>query len=179
MVLPTNHIIQGDTLTVLKTFPDACIDCVVSSPPYWSLRDYGVEGQLGLEPTLEAFLHKMLAVTAELKRVLKPTGTLWWNHGDCYSTGGKAVSRPSMSLGSTVKRVLNRDYIPPLRSDVPEKSLVLQNYRLTIRMVDEQAWILRNVVVWHKSNVMPASVRDRFTIDYEPMFFGSLVFSGV
>ena len=77
MNLPINKIIQGDALEVLKTFPDECVDCVMTSPPYYGLRDYGVEEQLGLEKTLDEYLEKMLAVTKELKRVLKKTGTLW------------------------------------------------------------------------------------------------------
>src|SRR3990167_11515866 len=84
--LEVNQIIQGDTLKVLKTFPDECVDCIVTSPPYYGLRDYGVEGQLGLEKTLDEYLEKILAITAELKRVLKKTGTMLWNHGDSYST---------------------------------------------------------------------------------------------
>ena len=95
-----NQIIQGDTLEVLKTFSDECVDCVITSPPYYSLRDYGVEGQLGLEKTLDEYLSKMLAITAELKRVLKKTGTLWWNHGDSYGTGSGAGSRMGTKQGT-------------------------------------------------------------------------------
>ena len=90
---PFNQIIYGDVLVVLKTFHDDSIDCVLTSPPYYGLRDYGVEGQIGLEKTLDEYLEKMLAITAELKRVLKPTGTLWWNHGDSYGTGSGAGIR--------------------------------------------------------------------------------------
>ena len=80
-----NTIIQGDALSVLKTWPNECVDMIFTSPPYYGLRDYGVEGQIGLEKTLEEYLNKMLAITIECKRVLKKTGTMWWNHGDSYN----------------------------------------------------------------------------------------------
>jgi DNA modification methylase len=137
-----NKIVNGNTIDVLGRIPDESVDCVVTSPPYYKLRDYGVKDQIGLEPTLDEYLDKLLVVTSELKRVLKKTGTLWWNHGDGYGTGKKC-----------------------------EKSLLLQNFRLAIRMIDEQGWILRNVIVWHKTNAMPSSVKDRFTVDFEPVFF--------
>ncbi|MCG3255059.1 MAG: site-specific DNA-methyltransferase, partial [Candidatus Heimdallarchaeota archaeon] len=72
--MKTNHIYQGDALEVLRTFPDECVDTIITSPPYWSLRDYGIEGQLGLEPTFQEHIFNILQVTAELKRVLKNTG---------------------------------------------------------------------------------------------------------
>jgi len=94
--LPVNKIFSGDVLGVLKRLPDECVDCIVTSPPYYGLRDYGVEGQTGLEKTLAEYLDKMLAITAELKRVLKITGTMWWNHGDAYwgSSKGAGDSNP-------------------------------------------------------------------------------------
>ena len=83
--IQTNKILYGDALAVLKTFPDECVDCIVTSPPYWGLRAYGVAGQHGSEMTIGEFLSVMLAITAELKRVLKKTGTMFWNHGDSYN----------------------------------------------------------------------------------------------
>ena len=83
--MKTNIILQGDSLTQLKTLPDESIDCVMTSPPYWALRDYGVEGQLGLEPTFEEYIKKLCDIFDEVKRVLKNTGTCWVNMGDTYS----------------------------------------------------------------------------------------------
>ena len=83
-----NKIIQGDTLTELKKFPDDFVDTIITSPPYWGLRDYGVKGQIGLEKTLDEYINKLLKITKELKRVLKPTGVMFWNHGDCYGGSG-------------------------------------------------------------------------------------------
>lgn len=165
-MLPINSIIQGDVIEVLKTFPDESIDCIITSPPYYGLRNYGVEGQIGLEPTLQEYLNKMFVVTAELKRVLKKTGTLWWNHGDSYGTGSGSGIR---NRGTQT----NKDWQQNGKSSIPgyEKSLLLQAHRLAIRMVDEQGYILRNTIIWHKPNCMPSSVRDRFTVDYEPVFF--------
>ena len=97
-----NKILQGDVLEVLRELPDNTFDTIITSPPYWSLRDYGVEGQIGLEKTLEEYLEKMLAVMKELKRVLKPTGVLFLNHGDCYGTGAGADKRPGIKQATNV-----------------------------------------------------------------------------
>jgi DNA modification methylase len=156
-------------LKVLKRLPDECADCIVTSPPYYGLRDYGVDGQIGLEKTLDEYLGKMLAITAELKRVLKTTGTMWWNHGDCYSTG--SLGSGGGGKDGVYARRLKRGNVERPKFNMQEKSLVLQAHRLAIRMIDEQGWILRNTIIWHKPNVMPSSVKDRFTVDYEPVFF--------
>jgi len=161
-----NQIIQGDAVEVLRQMPDECIDCVVTSPPYYGLRDYGVQGQIGLEETFEAYIDKMLAITTELKRVLKKEGTMWWNHGDCYGgQQGKFAGWPDqkLKLGEKIPR-----YPKPKQL---AKCLLLQPYRLAQRMIDEQGWILRNIIIWHKPNCMPSSVKDRFTVDYEPILF--------
>lgn len=163
--MKSNHIYHGDTLKILKTFPDEFVDTIVTSPPYWGLRDYGVEGQIGLEPTLEGYLGKLLAITAELKRVLKPTGVLWWNHGDAYASGGTRRFDPHKYGGKSgihCGRARTKDY--------QQKCMLLQNYRLILRMIDEQGWILRNSIIWHKPNAMPSSVKDRFSNSYEPIF---------
>lgn len=160
-----NKILQGDTLEILKTLPDELVDCIVTSPPYYGLRDYGVEGQIGLEKTLDEYLNKMLLITSELKRVLKKTGTMWWNHGDSYASRGKLGGDIDLDTGMDIHRGRSRI------DGYPEKSLLLQAHRLAIRMVDEQGWILRNQIIWHKPNVMPSSVKDRFTVDFEPIFF--------
>jgi len=195
-----NKIHCGDALEILKKMPDDFVDCIITSPPYWGLRDYGQEtrkiwdgdvncehdwnsttytignkagnkdkslwvagkprnniresnkartqttqfcrkcgawyGQLGLEPSLDLYINHLLQITDELKRMLKKTGILFWNHGDCY--GGKC--------------------------------LILQNWRLIIKMIDEQDWILRNVMIWYKPNYLPCSIKDRLTNTYEPVF---------
>ena len=169
-----NRVLCGDVLEQLRTLPDECVDCIFTSPPYWGLRDYGTEGQIGLEPNLAAFLGKMQAVTLELKRVLKPTGTLFWNHGDCYGGswqdyGARNGGQRPKSTDSWQRPGNPSSEIPPT-ARMLAKSLAFQNYRLAIRMVDEQHWICRNANIWHKPNSMPSSVTDRFSNSYEPVF---------
>lgn len=162
----------GDVLEVLKQWPDEFVDCIITSPPYWGLRDYGVEGQIGLEKTLTEYLDKMLEVTVELKRVLKKTGTLWWNHGDSYGTGSGRGDRNGLQRTNRGTEKFEQ-WKKEGKSKVIgyEKSLLLQPYRLAFKMIDEQNWILRNQIIWHKPNVMPSSAKDRFTVDYESVFF--------
>lgn len=156
-------IIHGDSIKELKALKDDSVDCIITSPPYYGLRDYGAKGQIGAERTFDQYVDKLLALTAELKRVLKPTGTFWWNHGDSYGGSGKGGGSKNGWKGGSSKYA-------NVSSGAP-KSLLLQAHRLVIRMMDEQGWILRNQVIWHKPNVMPASVKDRFTVDFEPIFF--------
>lgn len=173
-----NRILCGNTLDVLREMPDESVDCVITSPPYFALRDYRVKGQYGLEKTLDEYLAKMLVVTAELKRIMKPTATLWWNHGDSYGTKSGGTQQLADGMDSTqygqIKYDAKKFAVSQDRDKgVPEKSLLLQNFRLAQRMCDEQQFILRNVIVWWKPNVMPSSVKDRFTVDFEPVFFFS------
>ncbi len=165
-----NKIIQGDALEILKQMPDECVDTIITSPPYWGLRDYGVEGQIGLESTLEEYLEKLLKITAELKRVLKKSGVMFWNHGDCYggSGCGKGDYRNNNKRNLSVPKLYSKKPNPQLQ--LLAKCLVLQNWRLILKMIDEQGWILRNTIIWHKPNHMPSSVKDRFTNAYEPVF---------
>jgi len=176
MNLPINQIINGDTLTVLKDLPSNSIDCIITSPPYWGLRDYGVDGQLGLEPTLDMYIDHLLEITAELKRVLKPTGVMFWNHGDCY--GGSGGAGGNYNKGGLKE---GQPRFPGSRNRITPKCMALQNFRLAIRMSDEQNWILRDTIIWAKKiwtakenktigNGMPQSVKDRCTFAYEPVF---------
>jgi len=178
--METNKIIQGDTLIELKKLPSNLIDTIITSPPYWGLRDYGVEGQIGLEKTLNIYISRLLEITAELKRVLKPTGVMFWNHGDCYS-GNSSYSSKGRA-GFEEKEGMIKHYLDPKlparkraretvnQSNITSKCLVMQNYRLILKMIDQQGWILRNTIVWHKPNHMPSSVKDRFANSYEPVF---------
>lgn len=168
-------ILQGDSLKVLKTIPDESVDCIITSPPYYGLRDYGVSGQIGAEETMDEYFDSLLAITAELKRVLKPSGTLWWNHGDSYAGNRSGPSGETSKLNGgkrTQNHVANLATGQRRRGGtLPTKSLTLQAYRIALRMCDEQGWILRNQIIWYKPNVMPSSAKDRFTVDFEPVFF--------
>lgn len=167
----TNKIICGDALKILKTIPSESIDCVVTSPPYWALRDYGVKGQIGLESTIEEYLEKLLAVFDEFKRVLKLSGTLWINFGDTYANKTKGGHR-NKPQGNIYDSLSKRATFPRLKAEIniPAKSLCLIPARFAVKMI-EQGWILRNEIIWHKSNAMPQSVRDRFSVDFEKIFF--------
>ena len=172
-----NKIIQGDTLEVLKTFPDNLVDTIITSPPYYGLRDYGVEGQVGLEETFNEFLEKILLITGELKRVLKKTGTFWLNMGDCY--GGVKIGKTDEKCSDYVKEAQSG-----LKKCLPgfEKCMLMQPERLALAMIDGQNWILRNKIKWAKQvfikkqgktigSVMPTSVKDRFNESGEEFYF--------
>ena len=187
-------LILGDCLTELKKIKDNSVDCVVTSPPYWALRDYGtatwqggdinckhepdrtsptstlgggkttqgnakfykevcpdcgakrVDQQLGLEPTFQEYIIKLCDIFDEVKRVLKKEGTCWVNLGDTYYGSGKGEGK------------------------LPDKTLCCIPDRFKIEMIN-RGWICRNEIIWHKPNCMPSSVKDRFTVDYEKVFF--------
>lgn len=173
-----DKIIQGNTIDVLQQMPDNCIDLVITSPPYYGLRNYKVDEQIGLEESFDEYLNKLLEITAELKRVLKKTGQLWWNHGDCYGSNN-ANWQGIEKWRSGNKNIKNLQY---KGKKVSEKCLLLQPERLALRMIDEQGWILRNKVIWcrqvliKKENktigrVMPSSVKDRFNESWEYLYF--------
>ena len=126
------YIYWGDTLEELKKIPDESIDCIITSPPYWGLRDYGVDGQIGLEPTLDLYIEHMLQVTAELKRVLKKTGVMFWNHGDNYNSQRVAPNAPKLG-----KRAEEYNRVSIVSPQTPQKCLALQNYRLILKMLDD------------------------------------------
>jgi len=165
-------IIQGDALTKLKEIPEKSINMVMTSPPYWALRDYGVDGQLGLEPTFNEYINKLCNIFDEVKRVLRDDGTCWVNLGDTYSGGGGWIGIPddwkSISTKSKQKRFDN----PSKKTELPSKCLTMIPFRFAIEMVN-RGWILRNTIIWHKPNCMPSSVKDRFTVDFEYLFFFS------
>jgi DNA modification methylase len=165
-------ILTGDALEVLKTLPDQYVQCVVTSPPYWGLRDYGVAGQMGLEKTPEEFIEKMVNLFREVHRVLKNDGTLWVNIGDSYASVGKWGGA---SGGKHVKELhgesgigrMKRDY-----SNLKSKDLVGIPWMLAFALRAD-GWYLRQDIIWHKPNPMPESARDRCTKAHEYLFMFS------
>lgn len=137
------RIIVGDAHRELRQLPDASVDMVLTSPPYYLLRDYQVPGQLGLESHVDDWVNNLHAITRELQRVLLPTGSLWLNLGDTYATH--------------------------LRQGAPRKSLLLGPERLALALIAD-GWMLRNKIVWAKSNPMPSSVQDRLTCTWEALY---------
>ena len=160
-----DEIICGSTLDVLKDMEAESIDCCICSPPYWGLRDYGIDGQLGLEPTFQLYIKHLLEIFDEVYRVLKKTGTCWVNIGDTYGgTGDKGNWRdPKYKEGRNGQAVA-------INKNAPAKSLCNIPFRFAIGMTDH-GWIQRNTIIWHKPSCMPSSAKDRFTVDFEYVFF--------
>jgi len=161
-----NKILNGNCLDVLKTIPDNSIDCCITSPPYWGLRDYGHDEQIGSETHFKDFVSNLSNVFDEVQRVLKPTGTCFVNLGDTYGTqsGGMAGGFKEPKYGHTETRKVKQPNINM------HKSLCLVPERFAIEMID-RGWTLRNQIIWHKPNQMPSSAKDRFTVDFEKVFF--------
>ncbi len=168
------RILQGDCRDVLKTLPSDSVHCCVTSPPYWGLRSYlpadhpDKHLEIGSEPTLQAWVDTMVEVFREVRRVLRPDGTLWLNLGDAYandgkwggSTGGKHVD--SLHGGTGIGRAKRNTGLKP-------KDLMGQPWRVAFALQDD-GWWLRQEVIWAKRNPMPESTRDRFTKAHEHVF---------
>ena len=141
--LPLGTVLVGDAGQRLRQLPPASVDCIVTSPPYFALRNYGRRDQLGLEPNVDVWVGRLLLVIDELARVLKSDGVLWLNLGDSYSR--------------------HHQY------GVPPKGLLLAPERLLLAL-SARGWLVRNKVVWAKQNPMPASVTDRLSCTWEPIY---------
>jgi site-specific DNA-methyltransferase (adenine-specific) len=162
-------ILTGDCREVLKTLPDASAHCCVTSPPYWGLRDYGVDAQIGLERTPEEYVASLVAVFRDVRRVLRDDGTLWLNLGDSYTANAgqrqsddakgpkQCTNRGSTDLGS---RSLD---------NLPAKNLVGIPWRVAFAL-QADGWWLRSDIIWAKPNPMPESVTDRPTKSHEYLF---------
>ena len=166
-----NRILQGNVLDRLKDLPDRSIQCVVTSPPYWGLRDYGSDGQLGLESTPEEYLKNMVKVFREVKRVLRNDGTLWLNLGDCYGKQqGKGFNTHKREGGTNrVQEMQKTSGDIKVKTNLPPKNLVGIPWRVALALQDD-GWYLRQDIIWHKPNPMPESVTDRCTKAHEYIF---------
>lgn len=160
---------HGDALEVARELPDGAADCIVTSPPYYGLRDYGIEGQYGRELSPAEYVHTMRVVFAELRRVLAVDGTLWLNLGDSYAnsspggtqgTNGARAGRTFTATGSGGCTTL------------PAKNLWGVPWRVAFALQDD-GWVLRNAIIWNKPNAMPESVTDRLSNRYELVFMFS------
>jgi DNA modification methylase len=160
-----NKIYQGDVLSVLSTFPDNLVDCCITSPPYFNLRDYKVEGQIGKERTLDDYITKLIDIFDQVKRVIKPTGSIWVNLGDTFNGTKKGNTNNKQKQGVN-EQSINKE---PSRN-IPEKSMCMIPERFAIRMIEELNLCLRNKIVWHKPNAMPQSAPDRFSLDWEYLY---------
>lgn len=163
----------GDCLDYLRNLPEASVDCCVTSPPYYGLRDYGVAGQIGLEETPEVFIERLVAVFREVRRILKPDGTLWVNIGDSYAGGSgrwggdKNMSKKQTSSAGSLSQIpvakkWQHDTIKP-------KDLIGIPWMLAFALRAD-GWCLRQDIIWSKPNPMPESVSDRCTKAHEYIF---------
>lgn len=169
----TDHgtIYQGNSIDVLRTLDTESIDCCITSPPYWGLRDYGCDDQLGLEPTPELYVEHMVELFREVKRVLKKDGTLWLNLGDSYVSGkSRYSSSPQTMSGKDRNEPCNGNkpdlYHHPYLKD---KDLCGIPWRVAFAL-QADGWWLRQDIIWSKPNPMPESVKDRCTKAHEYIF---------
>tara|TARA_B100001939_G_scaffold83780_1_gene71503 strand:- start:416 stop:1342 length:927 start_codon:yes stop_codon:yes gene_type:complete len=168
-----NIILQGDVINRLKDIEDNTIQCVVTSPPYWGLRDYGEDNQLGLEETPEEYVENMVNVFREVKRTLKDDGTLWLNIGDSYNTTQAGNKTWGNGVGSNKQYA--KGIIPKKRNKtlgLKPKDLVGIPWRVAFAL-QQDGWYLRQDIIWHKPNPMPESVTDRCTKSHEYIFLMS------
>ena len=163
-----NTIINGNSLEVLKSLPDNSIDCCVTSPPYYALRDYGCDGQIGLEETPEKYIESLCDVFSEVRRVLTPEGTLWLNIGDSYN--GNKVGNTEVVKNKKVSE--SNDFHKKLWGGAKPKDLIGIPWMLAFAL-RSQGWYLRQDIIWHKPNPMPESVTDRCTKSHEYIFLMS------
>src|SRR4051812_46872402 len=160
-------IVVGDSREVLRHVPADCVRCCVTSPPYWSLRDYQIPGQIGLEAQLADYFDSLVAVFEEVRRVLTPDGTLWLNIGDSYTSGGGTWRAPKKK---TPGGAMNAR--PPTPDGLKPKDLIGVPWRLAFAL-QAAGWYLRADIVWNKPNCQPESVKDRPTRSHEMLFLFS------
>lgn len=162
----TVTLLLGDAHEVLSSMPSGSVDCIVASPPYYGLRDYGTPGQYGLEPTPAEYVETMRTVFAEARRVLADDGTLWLNLGDSYAYPPGSAGR--QGNGQRKGRTFTAEARPGTRA-VPPKNLLMIPARVAIALQDD-GWTLRSEIVWAKRNLMPEAVTDRPTRAHEMLY---------
>ena len=162
--ISSSHIFTGDAFSVLKQLPDKFVSCIVTSPPYWGLRDYNIDFQIGLEPLLDDYIQTLVSVFREARRVLRDDGTFWLNIGDGYTSGNRKWRAPDKKNPA---RAMN------IRPDTPRglkpKDLLGIPWRLAFAL-QQDGWYLREDIIWNKPNAMPESVKDRPSKSHEYIF---------
>lgn len=178
--MSTSYLFCGDALRILQKLPDNSVDCVITSPPYYNLRDYGVDGQIGTEATVQEYLDRLVAVFSEVYRILKSTGTLWLNIADSYNGSGKgragngkihksAINAKQGTNIGTIQGTLSATYI----NQCKRKDLIGVPWLLAFLLRDKIGFYLRQDIIWNKPNAMPESVKDRCTRSHEYIFLFS------
>ncbi len=160
-------IVVGDTRKVISELPNGVFQSCVTSPPYWSLRNYHIDGQIGLESSLEDYIQDLVAIFEDVRRVLRDDGTLWLNIGDSYTSGGRTWRAPDRKNPSRAMSIR-----PPTPVGLKSKDLIGVPWRLAFAL-QEAGWYLRSDIVWNKPNCQPESVKDRPTRSHEMLFLFS------
>lgn len=161
---PECKVIVGDSRKVLATLPAESFQCAITSPPYWGLRDYGIEGQIGAEMEIQEYISDLATVFREVRRVLRPDGTLWLNIGDSYTSGNR---RWRQADSKNLARGMN--YRPPNPKGLKDKELIGIPWRVALAL-QADGWYLRSDIIWYKPNCQPESVKDRPTRSHEHVF---------
>ena len=161
------QIVVGDARRILEKMPDSHFDCVVTSPPYWGLRDYGIEGQIGAESTVDQYIADLVRLFREVRRTLADDGTLWLNIGDSYTSGGRTWRD---AVAKNKGRAMN--YRAPTPEGLKPKDLIGVPWRLAFAL-QADGWYLRTDMIWNKPNCQPESVKDRPTRSHEYVFLFS------
>jgi len=156
-------IIQGDALEKIRELPDDIVDCVVTSPPYYKLRDYDIDGQIGDECSVFEYIDKLVDIFKEVRRILKPQGTLWLNLGDTYAYSG-GIGSPKLE-----SKNWKQNAKPHIEKGFKPKDLIGVPWRVAFAL-QEDGWYLRGDIIWNKPNSMPESVKDRPTNSHEYIF---------
>lgn len=161
------EIIEGDARRILQDMPEGYFDCVVTSPPYWGLRDYGIDGQIGAEATINEYIEDIVKLFREVRRVLSDDGTLWLNIGDSYTSGGRTWrDADAKNKGRAMS------YRAPTPDGLKPKDLIGVPWRLAFAL-QEDGWYFRTDIIWNKPNCQPESVKDRPTRSHEYVFLFS------
>lgn len=159
----------GDCRELLRALPADSVDCIVTSPPYWGLRDYGVAGQMGMEKTLPEHIEALLAVFKDCRRVLRKTGTFWMNYGDCYATNPNGRTAADTKASGKDDRTFRDKPFSTIGGKLKPKDLCMIPNRVAIAL-QEDGWWVRSEIIWHKPNPMPESVTDRPATQHEKVF---------
>lgn len=166
--METDKIIQGNCVEVLKCFPDGIVNTCITSPPYFGLRDYGVDGQIGLEETPDAYVAKLVEVFRDVRRMLRDDGTLWLNLGDSYAGSGRGPTGKN-GLGNQQKRQGFDSPKVVIPANLKPKDIIGIPWRVAFAL-QADGWYLRQDIIWNKPNPMPESVTDRCTKSHEYIF---------
>ncbi|MCL6572880.1 MAG: site-specific DNA-methyltransferase [Bacillus sp. (in: Bacteria)] len=164
-------IILGDAKRVLKAFPNKFIQCTVCSPPYWGLRDYGIDNQIGAEEKLNDYINNLTEIFREVRRVTKDDGLLWLNIGDSYTSGNRKYRAPDRKTDSRTN-VRAMSYRPDTPEGLKPKDLIGIPWRVAFSLQSD-GWYLRSEIIWNKPNCIPESVKDRPTKCHEHIFLFS------